>query len=86
MDNYKDNFMTIDPTMFTTVNDPIKPDYYMKSGVECYDVIKAAVSDLNGIDAFYVGNAMKYLWRYKQKNGKEDLKKAREYIDKLIGQ
>ena len=30
------------------------------------------------------GNAIKYLTRYKDKNGLEDLKKARHYIDLLI--
>jgi hypothetical protein len=34
---------------------------------------------------FYLqGNIMKYLWRYRYKNGTEDLKKARWYLDRLI--
>jgi hypothetical protein len=33
---------------------------------------------------FNVGNAMKYLWRSDHKNGLEDLKKARWYIDREI--
>jgi Protein of unknwon function (DUF3310) len=33
---------------------------------------------------FNVGNAMKYLWRSEHKNGLEDLKKARWYIDREI--
>lgn len=37
----------------------------------------------NGID-FLSGNAIKYLCRWKSKNGIEDLKKARHYIDLLI--
>ena len=30
------------------------------------------------------GNAIKYLWRWKQKNGVEDLRKAKWYISRLI--
>ena len=33
---------------------------------------------------FSVGNIIKYVCRYKYKNGKEDLLKARHYIDLLI--
>ena len=37
----------------------------------------------NGL-GFIVGNVVKYVVRYKQKNGIEDLKKARHYLDMLI--
>lgn len=33
---------------------------------------------------YYDGNALKYLLRYKDKNGVEDLKKAKHYLEKLI--
>ena len=33
---------------------------------------------------FCEGNVIKYLCRYKRKNGLEDLKKARQYLDFLI--
>ena len=33
---------------------------------------------------FCEGNVIKYLCRYKRKNGLEDLKKARQYLDVLI--
>jgi hypothetical protein len=33
---------------------------------------------------FYQGNVVKYICRYKKKNGIEDLLKAREYINQLI--
>ena len=46
------------------------------SGVECITVTEC----MN----FNVGNAMKYLWRSDHKNGLEDLKKARWYIDREI--
>lgn len=40
--------------------------------------------NLKGIDAVCTANAIKYLWRWGQKNGVEDLKKARWYIDRLV--
>lgn len=60
------------------------PAHYTQGGIECIDAIEAAVTGLNGIEAVCTGNAIKYLWRWKQKNGVEDLKKARWYIDRLI--
>lgn len=60
------------------------PDHYCQGGVECIDAIRAAVTDLTGLEAVCTGNAIKYLWRWKRKNGAEDLKKARWYIDRLI--
>ena len=60
------------------------PNHYCKGDLECIDAIKAAVSDLTGIDAVYTGNVIKYMWRWRQKNGVEDLKKARQYLEWLI--
>lgn len=60
------------------------PSHYCTGGIECIDVIKATSQGMDGIEAFCHGNAMKYLFRWQYKNGVEDLKKARWYIDKLI--
>lgn len=60
------------------------PSHYCRDGIECIDVIKATTKGMNAFDAFCQGNAMKYLFRWQYKNGVEDLKKARWYIDKLI--
>ena len=62
----------------------INPKHYTQGEIECIDAIESAVSDLQGLDAFCTANAIKYLWRWKQKNGIEDLEKAKWYIDKLI--
>lgn len=61
-----------------------KPRHYTAGGIECIEAIKAAIGGLKGIEAFYTGNAIKYLWRWKLKNGTEDLEKAKRYIDYLI--
>lgn len=66
-------------------NDTVNhPAHYTQGGIECIDAIEAAVNELSGIEAVCTGNAIKYLWRWKQKNGTEDLKKAIWYINKLI--
>lgn len=65
-----------------TVNHP--SHYRSKSGLEAIDVIEAFCDGLNGIEAFCTGNALKYLCRWKSKNGIEDLKKAQWYINRLI--
>lgn len=60
------------------------PSHYNQNGMEVWDVIKAFTSDLNGVEAFYAGNVIKYVLRWKHKNGIEDLEKAKVYIDKII--
>ena len=59
------------------------PPHYMQGGIECIDAIKAATEGLDGFEGYCTGNAIKYLWRWKHKNGVEDLKKAHWYIKKL---
>ena len=56
----------------------IKPSYYHKGKV---DTIKFCLE--NDLD-FLQGNIIKYVVRYKEKNGLEDLNKAMEYLDRLI--
>ena len=58
--------------------------YKSETGLEAIDAIEAFTFDLNGIEAFDTGNALKYLCRWKKKNGLEDLKKAQWYLNHLI--
>jgi len=58
------------------------PPHYNKAGIECIDAIKAMTDD--GFEYYLQGNIMKYLWRYRYKNGAEDLKKAQWYLTVLI--
>jgi|TARA_A100001011_G_scaffold270288_1_gene279533 hypothetical protein len=61
------------------------PKHYNQSGVECIDAIRAATDDgLGGFEYYLQGNIIKYLWRYRYKNGLEDLKKAQWYLNLLI--
>jgi hypothetical protein len=58
------------------------PPHYNATEIECIEAIAAATGD--GFEYYLQGNIVKYLWRYRYKNGTEDLKKARWYLDKLI--
>ena len=67
------------------MNDNVQhPAHYTQGEIECIDCIKAATVNKIGIEAFCVGNAIKYLFRYENKNGIEDVNKARWYINRLI--
>lgn len=60
------------------------PHYQSETGLETIDVIEAFTSHLMGIEATDTGNILKYMCRWKGKNGLQDLKKARWYLDHLI--
>lgn len=63
------------------------PPHYTQGGIECIDAMKAMLdsSDRGPYEGCLCGQVFKYLWRYPYKNGQEDLKKARWYLDRLIG-
>ena len=61
------------------------PDHYMsETGLENIDVIEDFTFDLKGIEATDTGNILKYMCRWKKKNGLQDLKKAQWYLEHLI--
>lgn len=53
-------------------------DHYMKHKIQPWDIIDAYNLD------FYAGNAIKYILRAPDKNGVEDLEKAKHYLEKMI--
>ena len=65
-------------------NDSVHQPAHYQGKVECIDAIESAVEGLEGIEAVCVANAIKYLWRFKKKNGIEDIYKSKWYINKLI--
>lgn len=70
-----------------TVNHPAH--YQLRgfpAGFETIDVIEAVTADMKGMEAVCTANALKYIIRWKHKNGVEDLRKARWYLDRLIGE
>ena len=58
------------------------PPHYNQHGIECLDAIRAATG--KGYQYYLQGNILKYLWRYRYKNGKEDLQKALFYLKRMI--
>lgn len=77
--DYIKNEMTED-----VVNHP--HHYISKGGIETIDVIDAWTDGLNGIVAVDTANIIKYISRWNKKNGIEDLKKARWYLNHLISE
>lgn len=66
-------------------NDAVQhPSHYCQGKVECIEALESATVGLSGIEAVCTANAIKYLWRYKHKNGVQDVKKAQWYINHLI--
>lgn len=58
--------------------DIVNPKRYTQNKLECWDFwIKAGLDPL-------IASAVKYVWRYKYKNGIEDLKKAKVFLEKAI--
>jgi len=65
------------------MTDPVNhPEHYTSGNIECLDAIRAARGD--NYKYYVQGNVLKYIWRFNHKNGLEDLKKARFYLDDLI--
>lgn len=68
----------------STPADPaVRPNYYRKNGLECYEVQLASMG-LTKYQGYLQGCAQKYIWRWEDKNGKQDLEKAIEYLVKLV--
>lgn len=68
------------------MHDPVNsPKHYADTcgGIECIEAIEASMS-MEEFKGFLKGNVQKYVWRYAQKNGTEDLKKAKWYLERLI--
>ena len=59
------------------------PSHYTHGKIETIDKIEDVLG-LEGFQAYCVGNAIKYLDRYKLKNGFEDIKKAKRYLEFYI--
>ena len=64
------------------VNDP---PHYKQGTVECIDALESAVTGLSATEACLTWNVIRYMWRWKHKNGLEDLNKVRWYLTRLIG-
>lgn len=65
-------------------SDPVnRPAHYTHGGIETIDYLKAKMSP-EMFEGFLLGNVLKYTSRYREKNGRQDLEKARWYLNKLL--
>lgn len=60
------------------------PHYISENGMEVIDVIEAFTAELKGIEATDTGNIIKYICRWKEKGGVQDLEKIMWYTQHLI--
>lgn len=65
-------------------SDNINPDHYKVGGIETIDYIQAKLTP-EQYKGYLLGNIIKYTSRFQHKNGAEDLKKSKWYMDRLIG-
>lgn len=68
-----------------TLNDKVNhPSHYTYGDIEVVDFIEQVTKDYKPELAFAIGNAIKYISRANRKNGKEDLDKARWYLNRAF--
>ena len=74
--------------MINNKPDPLvhHPKHYTKGDIECIDAIAGAITGLVEMEAVCTANVIKYMWRWKEKNGVQDLEKAKWYLEKLISE
>ena len=63
-----------------SVNHPL---HYCQDGIECIKAIEASMTP-EEFQGYCKGNVIKYVWRFREKNGLEDLKKAQVYLNWMI--
>ena len=62
------------------------PKHYTQSEIECIDYIEAMIRPYTGVVAGSLQNVLKYTWRAHDKNGQEDIQKARWYLKYAINE
>lgn len=60
-----------------------EPAHYQGDKMQCIDAMEAMLS-VDEFRGYLRGNIFKYQWRFRDKGGLEDLRKARWYLDRLI--
>jgi hypothetical protein len=75
------------PEIPDSSSDPINPSHYKHLPAEAIDIIEAAIAKAPSNQyAFLQGQVIKYLLRCWSKKGIEDLRKAKWYLDRLVGE
>lgn len=67
------------------MSDAINPKHYTHLPAEAIDIIEAAIAKAPSNKAAYLqGQVLKYLLRCWEKNGVDDLRKAKWYLDRMV--
>lgn len=72
-----------------TENEPLShdvvnnPNHYKRGDIECFDALKSSMTK-EQLLGHLKATAISYLWRYDLKNGVEDVKKAKWYVDRMV--
>jgi len=72
-----------DKLKLSTQRTQVGGDHYKARAIQPWDVMQAVMEPAE-FEAFLRGNVIKYIMRYDKKNGYEDLKKARHYLETLL--
>src|SRR5699024_8993026 len=81
--NRQDYYVLAEDEEEQHTTDPVNhPDHYNYGEIEIIDFIEQVTEHYNSDVAYHIGNAIKYLARSPHKNGKEDIEKARWYIER----
>lgn len=78
--NYENLNVTIDKIQ--KVNNATNPSHYRQEKIQCIDAMRYIFGDKAVID-FCLCDIFKYLWRYEDKNGEEDIDKAKWYMQEI---
>ena len=63
--------------------DPVeKPEHYSKGNIEAIEYIKQQLGD--NFEDYCYGAVLKYLHRFRYKDGEQDLRKAKWYLEQMI--
>ena len=65
------------------MQDITNPDHYKHGGIETIEYMKAKLTK-EQFEGYLLGNVLKYVSRYRHKDGVNDLKKAKWYLERLI--
>lgn len=75
--------MCFDDLLLPETDNVKHPAHYNQSSLECWDAIKASMSD-EAFRGFLRGNIFKCIWRCEDKGGAQDVRKAAQYCERLV--
>ncbi|MDW4033577.1 DUF3310 domain-containing protein [Staphylococcus saprophyticus] len=83
--DYRERFVQSNDLQQRKRNDTVNhPSHYNYGDIEVIDFIEQVTQHYNANVAYHIGNAIKYLARSPHKNGKEDVAKAKWYIERAF--